>query len=143
MPDALSDDELAAYFALRRASDRLTHAVASQLLGFGLTEVQFTILAQLGAAADGLAMSQLARAITGSKSGLTYQISKLADRGLVARVPDADDERSIRVVLTDDGKALLKRALPAHVLLVRELFLDRLGSLDVATLRRALDDIAT
>ena len=142
MPGALSDDELAAYLALRRASDRLTHAVTSQLLGFGLTEVQFTILAQLGAAADGLPMSQLARAITGSKSGLTYQVGKLADRGLVTRVPDSDDERSTRVLLTDDGKALLERALPAHVSLVREVFLDRLGSLDATTLRRALDDIA-
>lgn len=142
MPDALSDDELAAYFALRRASDRLTQAVTAQLLGFGLTEVQFTILAQLGAASDGLPMSQLARAITGSKSGLTYQIGKLADRGLVTRAPDIDDERSIRVFLTEDGEALLEQALPAHVSLVRDLFLQRLGDLDAATLLRALNDVA-
>lgn len=138
---SLSDDELAAYFALRRASDRLTRAVTAQLRQFDLTEVQFTILAQLDAAEDGLPMSQIARAIIGSKSGLTYQITRLADRGLVTRTADPNDERSVRVTLTVDGAALLARVMPAHITLVRDLFLDRLTHIDAATLRDTLESI--
>ena len=46
----LSDDELAAYFALRAAGDRMQRAVTQQLRSYGLTEVQFSILAQVDAA---------------------------------------------------------------------------------------------
>lgn len=141
MPTSLSDDELAAYFALRRASDRLTRAVTAQLRQFDLTEVQFTILAQLDATEEGLPMSQIARAIIGSKSGLTYQITRLADRGLVARLSDPHDERSVRVALTTDGATLLARVMPAHITLVRDLFLDRLTRIDAAALRDTLESI--
>jgi DNA-binding MarR family transcriptional regulator len=138
----LSDDELAAYFALRGAGDRLQRAVAQQLRAYDLTEVQFSILAQLGAATDGIGMSELARGLVVTKSGLTYQAGQLERRGLVMRRASAHDDRAVLLHLTSDGKALLARGLPAHITLVRELFIDRISPAELAIVRAALTQVA-
>jgi DNA-binding MarR family transcriptional regulator len=138
----LSDEELAAYFALRGAGDRLQRAVAQQLRDFDLTEVQFSILAQLSAATDGIGMSELARGLVVTKSGLTYQAGQLERRGLVARRANKDDDRGVLLHLTADGRALLGRVMPPHIALVRELFIDRLDPADLAVVRDALAKVA-
>jgi DNA-binding MarR family transcriptional regulator len=139
---ALSDEELAAYFALRGAGDRLQRAVAQQLRAYDLTEVQFAILAQLSASTDGIGMSELARGLVVTKSGLTYQAGQLEGRGLVARRGRTDDDRAVLLRLTPKGRALLARVLPAHVALVRELFIDRIDPADLAIVRDALAAVA-
>src|SRR5689334_4014049 len=67
--------------------------------------------------------------------------SKLADdmqrAGYLAREPDAADRRRVRLVLTDRGRAVRKRALRTSEALERELARD-LDPAAVATLRRAL-----
>jgi DNA-binding MarR family transcriptional regulator len=138
----LSDEELAAYFALRGAGDRLQRAVAQQLRAYDLTEVQFSILAQLSSGADGIGMSELARGLVVTKSGLTYQAGQLERRGLVARRGSTDDDRAVLLRLTPEGRALLGRVLPAHITLVRELFIDRIDPSDLATVRDALAQVA-
>ncbi|UYM05847.1 MarR family winged helix-turn-helix transcriptional regulator [Solicola gregarius] len=142
MAKDLSADELAAYFALRNAGDRLQRAVAHQLRAYDLTEVQFAILARLGSGADGIGMSELARSLAVTKSGLTYQAGQLAGRGLVARRASPADDRAVLLYPTPDGKALLGRVLPAHVELVRELFIDRVDPADLAIVRDALAQVA-
>ena len=142
MVRALSDEELAAYFALRGAGDRLQRAVAQQLRAYDLTEVQFAILAQLSASTDGIGMSELARGLVVTKSGLTYQAGQLEGRGLVARRGRTDDDRAVLLRLTPKGRALLARVLPAHVALVRELFIDRIDPADLAIVRDALAAVA-
>lgn len=134
----LSEDELAAYFALRGAGDRLQRAVTEQLRSYDLTEVQFSILAQLGSHPNGIGMSDLARGLVVTKSGLTYQAGLLEGRGLVTREKSPNDDRAVLLRLTPDGNALLARVLPEHVALVRELFIDRIAPADLATVRAAL-----
>jgi DNA-binding MarR family transcriptional regulator len=138
----LSEDELAAYFALRSAGDRLQRAVTRQLRSYDLTEVQFAILAQLESRTGGIGMSELARTLVVTKSGLTYQAGQLERRGLVTRGAHADDDRAVLLRLTPDGEALLATVLPAHVALVRELFIDRIDPDDLATVRDALARVA-
>lgn len=142
MAAELSAGELEAYFALRRAGDRLQRAVTQHLRSFGLTEVQFSVLAHLAASPGGVGMSDLARELVVTKSGLTYQAGQLEGRGLVARTADEDDDRAVRLRLTPDGGELLGRALPAHVALVRELFIDRIDPSQLAVLRDALARVA-
>lgn len=142
MVEHLSDDELAAYFALRGAGDRLQRAVTRQLRSYGLTEVQFAVLAQLGASPSGIGMSELARALVVTKSGLTYQAGQLEGRGLVTRSTTEDDDRAVLLRLTPDGEALLGKVLPEHVALVRELFIDRIEPAALATVRDALAQVA-
>ena len=142
MARRLSDDELAAYFALRGAGDRLQRAVAQHLRSYDLTEVQFSILAQLGATPGGIGMSELARGLVVTKSGLTYQAGQLESRGLVARRASKDDDRAVLLRLTAAGKALLGKVMPAHIALVRELFVDRINPADLDVVRAALDKVA-
>lgn len=142
MTEALSENELAMYFALRRAGDLVQRAVAQQLRSYELTEVQFTVLAQLSQAPGGIGMSELAASVVISKGGLTYQAKQLEARGLVSRVSDERDERAARLALTDDGRELLTRALPEHIELVRALLIDRIGVADLDVVRSALERIA-
>lgn len=138
----LSDSELAAYFALRAAGDCLQRAVTQQLRSYGLTEVQFSILAQLGSAAGGVGMGELARVLVVTKSGLSYQAGQLETRGLVARRADARDDRAVVLHLTADGQQLLAQVMPAHVALVRDLFIDRVGKAELAVIRDTLARVA-
>lgn len=138
----LSDDELAAYFALRGAGDRLQRAVAQQLREYDLTEVQFSILARLNASPNGVGMSEMARGLVVTKSGLTYQAGQLESRKLVARRASKDDDRAVLLHLTSGGKTLIGRIMPAHIALVRELFIDRIHPADLAVVRDALGKVA-
>lgn len=143
MSDQLSGDELAAYFALRRAGDLLQRRVTAQLREHGLTEVQFSILATLAGEPEGVPMSRLASALVASKSGSTYQVAQLAGRGLVDRVGSVADERSVVARITSAGRDLLERVLPGHVALVRAAFVDRTDPEELRVVREVLERVAT
>ena len=142
MTTRLSEDELAAYFALRGAGDRPQREVSRQLRSYGLTEVQFSILASLSGAPQGMGMTELAGALVVTKSGLSYQAGQLEGKGLVLRSAAAGDERVVRLALTEAGRELISRVLPEHVQLVRRLFIDRLDAADLATVRSSLAKVA-
>lgn len=142
MVEKLNASELAAYFALRSAGDRMQNAVTRQLKDYDLTEVQFSILAQLADSPDGLRMSELARVLVVTKSGLTYQAAQLERRGLIARGSSEHDDRAVVVRATSQGQALLGDVMPGHIALVRELFIDRLDADEVTMVRDALARVA-
>lgn len=83
-----------------------------------------------------LRMGDLARAMVFSSSRLSYQIGVLEKRGLVCRERDAQDARVIHACLTPAGKAKFDESGRAHLMAVRELFLDDLSEQDVAVLDR-------
>lgn len=128
--------ELGAYFALIETGSLLRHAVEQQLQDAGgLSYVQFQLLATLGdAPAGSLRMTDLADGLVYSRSGLTYQAQTLEKRGLITRAPSPDDERSVQVALTTEGREVLARVFPGHIAVVRELLLAPLSRPDVETL---------
>ena len=136
----LSTVELSAYLALVETTARVRHAVEQQLREAGdLSYVQFQLLAGLGDRPDGSSrMTDLADGVVYSRSGLTYQVGLLESRGLVARSPAPDDERSTVVTLTDAGRAVLAQVFPGHVEVVDELLLEPLDPDDVASLADVL-----
>lgn len=141
MPDAapLEPTQLTAYFALMEVGNLLQHAVEQQLREEGgLSYIQFQILATLGESAEGRQrMTDVADRLVHSRSGLTYQVGQLADLGLVAKAPSPEDERSVIVSLTPQGRAVLDRVMAGHVQVVRRLLFEPLGNEDVAR----LDDV--
>lgn len=64
---------------------------------------------------EGIRMTDLSKRLVVSKSGLTTVIDRLEKRGLLRRVPDADDRRAIRVAITDDGYKLFRSAAKVHM----------------------------
>ena len=55
-----------------------------------------------------LPMSKIGDRIHISKSNMTALIDKLAEKGLVERIPDKNDRRVINISITDKGNNLLK-----------------------------------
>jgi DNA-binding MarR family transcriptional regulator len=137
---SLDPEQLAAYFALMEVSTLLQHAVDQQLReDGGLSYTQFQILAVLGETPEGQRrMTDIADRLVHSRSGLTYQVAQLAKAGLVARTPSSDDERSIIVATTPQGRAVLAQVMPGHVELVRSLLLAPLDERDITALSDVL-----
>jgi len=142
MTDAapLDPGQLAAYFALMEVGNLLQHAVEQQLREEGgLSYIQFQILAVLGENAEGRQrMTDVADRLVHSRSGLTYQVGLLAESGLVAKAPSPDDERSVIVSITLQGRALLDRVMAGHVQIVQQFLFEPLSDEDVAGLRDVL-----
>src|SRR5690606_40694458 len=136
LPPSVAPARLGAYFALMESSSLMKHAVEQQLREAGdLSYVQFQLLATLGDAPSGSRrMTDLADGVVYSRSGLTYQAQTLEARGLVTRTPSAEDERSVTVTLTDQGRAVLAAVFPGHVALLEEMLLAPLSRTDIETL---------
>jgi DNA-binding MarR family transcriptional regulator len=139
----LDPEQLAAYFALMEVSNLLQHAVDQQLREEGgLSFTQFQILAVLAETPDGQQrMTDIADRLVHSRSGLTYQVAQLVKAGLVTRAPSSDDERSVIVSSTPQGRDLIGRVLPGHVEVVRRLLLAPLAPQDTAALTTLLDRV--
>lgn len=81
----------------------------------GLSVVEFTVLDALSRQTDHhMRMAQLARAAALSSSATTRLVTRLEERGLLARFLCADDRRGIYTELTDEGRGLLAQATPTH-----------------------------
>jgi DNA-binding MarR family transcriptional regulator len=131
---ALDAAELNTYFALMEAVSLLQHRLEQQLRAEGaISYVQFQLLARLNARGP-LTMTDLADGVVYSRSGLTYQAGLLEKAGLITRATSAEDERATLVTITDDGRALLGRVMPGHILITR-LLLDPLSGQDLDHLR--------
>lgn len=59
-------------------------------------------------------MTDLARAVVISKSGLTTLVDRLAETGLVRREVPPEDRRAVDVVMTDAGRERFRAARHAH-----------------------------
>lgn len=141
--DAGTPPEFAPYFALLEVGALVQHGVEAQLRTEGdLSFVQFQVLAVLAEDPSGTrTMTAVADRLVHSRSGLTYQAQQLEKRGLLTRGPSPDDERSTVVALTPAGTDLIRRVLPGHVAVVRDVLLDALDEQDGADLTRLLDKV--
>jgi len=136
----LDVEERGAYFALMEVAGLLRHAVEQQLTeAGGLSYVQFQLLATLGDCVNGSArMTDLADGVVYSRSGLTYQVQVLEQRGLLTRTPSVEDERSVTATITDQGRAVLEQVFPGHVAALGELLFKPLSGTDVQALATVL-----
>jgi DNA-binding MarR family transcriptional regulator len=84
---------------------------------FGLQRGEFAVLAALRRSGAPFAMSPTALYETTmiSSGAMTHRIDRLEANGLVARRPDPSDRRGKLVALTAKGRALIDRAITAHV----------------------------
>lgn len=117
---------------VRLLDDRLNRDLQEQS---GLTLSDYEILVRLAAEpARRMRMSELAERAMISKSRLSHQMTRLADRGLTRRERCPSDRRGSFAVLTEAGYAALEAAAPGHVGSVREHLFDRLTPKQVSAL---------
>lgn len=74
-----------------------------------LTMPQLRCLQALAAEGGAALTTGLARRLQVAVPTMTRMLDGLAERGLIERQPDPTSRRQVRIILTDDGRALLAR----------------------------------
>jgi DNA-binding MarR family transcriptional regulator len=96
-------------FAVYSASRALTRAYGPLLEPLGVTYPQYLVLLVLWEE-DGISVKALGERLALDSATLTPLLKRLAERGIVERKRDAEDERVVRIHLTSQGKALRAKA---------------------------------
>ncbi|MEU4774253.1 MarR family transcriptional regulator [Micromonospora sp. NPDC023644] len=141
MTESLDSARLAAWRAYIEASQRLYTRLEDDLRAdSALTFADYHVLVLLSEApGQRLRMGELASRLVFSPSRLTYQITTMQRRGLVARESCPDDRRGSEAVLTAAGLLALREAAPHHLRSVRAHLMDDLDDAEVACLTRIFE----
>lgn len=139
----LSSEEEAAWRAYRRMRALLDLQVSRDLLvESALSDADYDVLSNLSDAADRRGrLKDLADMMLWSESRLSHHITRMEQRGLVAREKAADDRRGTVIVMTEHGWTVLKEAAPRHVSSVRRNLIDLLTRQQVKALHEVADTV--
>lgn len=91
-------------FALLHAAHSLEDRVERQLGSVGLSVPKYSVLTELVNSGRPLSLSDLATRLSCVKSNMTQLIDRLEAEGLVKRVDDPADRRSVKASVTDQGR---------------------------------------
>ena len=142
MAPEIDEPHLAAWRSLLNAHATMTARIEEALAEAGLPPLAwYDVLWPLY---DGpLRMRDLAgRVVTISRSGLTRLVDRIEAAGLLERRAAEGDRRGTEVVITPEGKKLLRRMWPVYAGVLRECFVDALSESEAALLRDALGRVA-
>ena len=107
--------ELKVWLRLLTCSNMVESEVRSGLRrDFEITLPRFDVLAQLDRSPGGMTMGELSNRLMVSNGNITGLIDRLVSEDLVARAAEPGDRRSIRVLLTANGKQQFDQMTPAH-----------------------------
>lgn len=121
---------------------QLAARLARDLAREGLSWPDYLVLATLSDEPNGRRrLVDLGRELGWEKSRASHHVSRMQTRGLVEKAHCPTDARGTLVQLTARGRREIARVAPAHVSLVRELFIDQLTTRDLATLRRLAERV--
>jgi DNA-binding MarR family transcriptional regulator len=108
----------------------------------GISSPDYTVLLVLFEAPERrLRASRIAGLIAWEKSRLSHQLTRMEQRGLVRREECDDDLRGKWVVLTNDGRRAVLKAMRDHNKAIREYFFDVVSDEDQAVLQRVSDRV--
>ena len=93
---------------LERRADRATREHT------GIKYTQYEVLIRLRNAGGELRMTELAKKLVSTPSGLTYQLAQLEKARLAERVIAPGDERGVLARITEQGRALLREVSQAQ-----------------------------
>jgi DNA-binding MarR family transcriptional regulator len=138
-----SREELVAWRSVLESSQALVDILDADLQQHsGISLRWYDVLVHLEEASeDRLRMSELARQIVTSTSGLTRVIDGMEQAGLVRRERPPTDRRAVEVVLTPKGIDLLNAARPLHRQAIQRHFAQHLTNSEVKTLTRAFTKV--
>ncbi len=102
----------------RMVESRLDSALAFH----GLSIAKFGVLKALAQAGEPLPLGQIADKLACVRSNITQLIDRMEAEGLVKRIPDPEDRRSIRATLTEEGGRRYAAGIEEESRVERELF---------------------
>jgi DNA-binding MarR family transcriptional regulator len=107
------------WVAVARACHAVERAVAVALVPLELKPAQLDVLMNLYRH-PGMSQHDLARKLLVGRSNITMLLPQMEARNLLRREADQKDKRVMRLALTDEGEALLMKALKVHTALIEK-----------------------
>lgn len=139
------DIEAQLCFALYSATLALGKTYAPILAGLGLTYPQYLAMLVLWHE-DGLTVRALGEQLHLESGTLTPMLKRMERAGLIRRIRDTQDERLVRITLTQPGRDLRARALhvPCAIAGIMGLPVERMAAIrdDLLALRQAMEAAA-
>lgn len=135
---------LQAWRALLRAQATLASHLERELVqAEGLPLAWYEVLLVLDHAPEGaLRLQQLMDTVLMTKSGVSRLVDRMEEAGLVARAGCPSDRRGAFAVITGEGRARLRRAVPVHAVGIDRHLASVLDPARAAELRDALTAVA-
>ena len=128
-------------FSILHAAKAIEDRIEGALDAVGLSMAKHSALSRLEEAGEPLTLSDLAAKLSCVRSNITQLIDRLEADGLVRRIADPDDRRSVRAELTALGRE--KQAAGALELArVQQEISDQVASSDLAGLESALQSLS-
>src|SRR3954449_4605481 len=120
----LTDTELSTWKAFINAHDRITRQINADLAAHDLPDLTwYDALWALRTGEGGRRRSgDLAEAVVLSRTAIIRLVDRLEAAGVARREPVPEDRRGSYVVITPEGKALLKRMWPIYSAGIEKLF---------------------
>jgi DNA-binding MarR family transcriptional regulator len=139
----MDDDRIRLMGLIVRTHRRLTDSLGRELEeNIGIPLVFFDVLIHVGGAPDRrLTMSRLSADVALTTGGVTRLVDRMVVAGLVEREACPSDRRSIYVVLTPEGQAVLDRAVAEHIEGIDRHLVAHLSEGDRAALEGALNKV--
>ncbi len=106
--------------SLTRATHHFSDRFEAALDAIGLSIAKFGVLKELQEVNEPLPLGQLADRLACVKSNITQLVDRLEADGLVRRVPDEQDRRSTRAVITEAGRKRYEIGLKVQLQLEEE-----------------------
>jgi len=140
-PDWLSKEEEKAWRGLMALRiDLLGHLARQLAQDSGITEAEFEVLVVVSEAPGQRIRSRdLGKALNWERSRLSHQITRMEERGMVAREQCENDARGFDVLLTKVGLKAIQAAAPKHLEAVRHCFIDLLTPAQMKALANIAD----
>ena len=109
--------------------------LSRELANDGLSYPDYLVLADLSDRPQNQArLHELGHQLGWEKSRVSHHINRMQKRGLIDKTKCPTDQRGWNVTLTDEGRAAIAKAAPAHVEAVRCYFIDLLTPEQIETL---------
>ncbi len=106
----------------------------------GLSLADYDVLVALDES-PGCRMSELGERLGWEQSRVSHQLRRMGERGLIDRRNADDDRRSVIVGLSEQGRAALAAAAPAHVELVRAVVFDGMSAAQLRAVGRWVTEV--
>ena len=135
---AVSTAEWDVWRTFTQMQGQLQRALGDRLeANAGISSPDYVVLLVLFEAPERrLRATRIADLIAWEKSRLSHQLTRMEQRGLVRREACDDDARGKWVVLTNDGRRAVLKAMRDHNRAIREYFFDVVDDEEQAVLRR-------
>lgn len=139
----MTDDQVRAWYAYMKVQLRLRYEMNRQLQADSdLSLADYDVLVALTSEPSGvMRMAALATRLGWERSRTSHHVRRMHRRTLVVTSTATDDRRATDVRLTPEGWQALREATPPHVELVKTMFLDALGTDDLAQLADIMERV--